>query len=103
MSVGLPLLTLLKNVMQQQFKRSPTLCGWEMLSKSSVCSSIEYQFLDDLSFVRPPKEVFDENSDSELATYMDAVRQRLSEAGWEGDGDLEIIWFPPFVDIGIED
>lgn len=34
---------------------------------------------------------------------LEAVRQRFSEAGWEGDGEIRILWLPPFVGAGAED
>lgn len=34
---------------------------------------------------------------------LNAVRNRLSSGGWEGDGDIRIMWFPPFTGAGIED
>lgn len=69
-----------------------------------------YCFLDDLSFIRNPADVIDEWSKifpfgktSDLDKLVEAVKQRLLEAGWEGDGQLGLIWLPPFTDIGIED
>jgi len=31
------------------------------------------------------------------------VQKRLLQAGWEGDGEVELIWLPPFVGAGLED
>src|SRR5208337_3016374 len=67
-------------------------------------SVYQYHFLDDLSFVRKPEEVFDESKQADLDAYIDGVRQHLKDAGWEGDGKIGIIWLPPFVDAGgVED
>jgi hypothetical protein len=67
-------------------------------------SVYQYQFLDDLSFVRKPEEVFDESKQTDLDAYIDKVRQHFKDAGWEGDGQIGIIWLPPFVDAGgVED
>jgi hypothetical protein len=67
-------------------------------------SVYQYHFLDDLSFVRKPEEVFDESKQSDLDAYIDKVRQHFKDAGWEGDGKIGIIWLPPFVDAGgVED
>lgn len=65
----------------------------------TVC---QYHFLDDLSFVRRPQDVFDLPA-SDLDEYVEAVKRRFKEAGWEGDGTIGIIWLPPFVGVGIED
>jgi hypothetical protein len=67
-------------------------------------SVYQYHFLDDLSFVRKPEEVFDESKQTDLDAYIDKVRQHFKDAGWEGDGQIGIIWLPPFVDAGgVED
>ncbi|MGN4542754.1 hypothetical protein [Bacillus cereus group sp. MYBK95-2] len=58
----------------------------------------EYHFLDDLSFIKPLNEYLDSNQE-EITTKL---KQLFSRYGWEGDGELGIIWLPPFVDIGIE-
>lgn len=65
----------------------------------TVC---RYHFLDDLSFIRRPQDVFDMPA-ADLAKYIEAVERRFQEAGWEGDGTIGIIWLPPFVGVGIED
>ena len=36
-------------------------------------------------------------------TRVAAVKQRFLQEGWEGDGEIGLIWIPPFVDIGLED
>ena len=70
---------------------------------ASKLNVYQYHFLDDLSFLRSPHEVFTESAKGEIDAYLAALRHRLTSAGWEGDGKFGIIWFPPFVDIGIED
>jgi len=63
-----------------------------------------YEHLDDLSFLRDPAEVFREHDCEEhLSSWLQAIGELLKKAGWEGDGELQILWFPPFADIGIED
>lgn len=62
-----------------------------------------YEHLDDLAFLRKPEHVFENNSTGRLTHYVQAVEAKLRGAGWEGDGQLEIMWFPPFVDVGVED
>ncbi|MEK4130171.1 hypothetical protein NYE67_10845 [Solibacillus sp. FSL W8-0474] len=60
----------------------------------------EYTFLDDLSFIKPIEKYFDLDTKE---VYISELKQLFSEHGWEGDGDLGVIWFPPFVGVGIED
>jgi hypothetical protein len=67
----------------------------------------EYTFLDDLSFILSPEEfartrVFPRIATDELNDLVEAVKSKFLSAGWEGDGDLGIIWMPPFVDFGEE-
>lgn len=63
-----------------------------------------YEHLDDLAFLRDPTDVFLEHGcEEDLSAWLKAVGDLLSDAGWEGDGDLRILWFPPFADIGVED
>jgi len=31
------------------------------------------------------------------------VKERLLKEGWEGDGELELLWLPPFLDAGVQD
>lgn len=56
----------------------------------------EYTFLDDLSFIKPIEEYF--NTD-----YKDALEELFKNNGWEGDGEIGVIWFPPFIGVGEED
>lgn len=59
----------------------------------------EYTFLDDLSFIKTIEEYF--NSDN-VEEYKDELKQLFSGHGWEGDGDIGVIWFPPFIGVGGE-
>lgn len=63
----------------------------------------EYTFLDDLSFIKAPAEVFLDSDPVQLDTTIEAVRSKFLQAHWEGDGDIGILWLPPFVSVGVED
>lgn len=68
----------------------------------------EYTFLDDLSFIATPAEffgsrMFANESVEHVDILVHAVKKKLLDSGWEGDGSIGIIWLPPFVDTGIED
>lgn len=68
----------------------------------------EFTFLDDLSFIATPKQYsnsrfFSNYTEEEVKAVVDAVREKFLASGWEGDGDIGVIWLPPFVDFGIED
>lgn len=77
-----------------------------MLPQSSVIQGYyvyEYTFLDDLQFVKVPEQIFCHEHGGQLDAVVQAVKQRFLDAGWEGDGDIGILWLPPFVDAGVED
>lgn len=54
----------------------------------------EYQFIDNLTHIIPPKVVFEE---AELTDLLKKVEKSFLDSGWEGDGEIGIIWIPPFV------
>lgn len=51
-----------------------------------------YEWIDNLHFILDPRECV-ENADA----YIAIARQRFLEEGWEGDGDIGLIWVPPFM------
>ncbi|MGA7568986.1 MAG: hypothetical protein WBW53_23230 [Terriglobales bacterium] len=59
----------------------------------------QYQFLDDLSFIRNPADVY-KSEKGELKQFIVALRTQFKKAGWEGDGEIGVIWLPPFVGCG---
>jgi len=66
--------------------------------------------LDDLTFIRKPADVDRDWRRSlpfpaieDLDGTIEAVKRRFLQEGWEGDGEIGIIWIPPFVDAGPHD
>lgn len=51
-----------------------------------------YECIDNLHFTLNPKDCI-KNADE----YISIVRQRFLQKGWEGDGDIELMWVPPFI------
>lgn len=51
-----------------------------------------YEWVDNLHFTLNPKDCI-ENANA----YISIVKQRFLEAGWEGDGEIELMWIPPFI------
>lgn len=51
-----------------------------------------FEWIDNLHFVLPPERFV-----TDAAPYLRVVKERFLEAGWEGDGDIGILWLPPFV------
>lgn len=63
------------------------------MSKTSVRVEI-YQFIDNLAHIVSPSDVYDEIQYKDLERK---VKQAFSNAGWEGDGEIGLIWIPPFM------
>lgn len=63
----------------------------------------QYTFLDDLSFIKKPGDVFCDNSKEDLDSIVHKIKKVFLSAGWEGDGEVGVIWLPPFIDAGYED
>ena len=51
-----------------------------------------FEWIDNLQFILPPAR-FVKNAEQ----YVAVVKERFLEAGWEGEGDIGILWLPPFV------
>lgn len=58
----------------------------------------EYHHVDDLGFLRRPEDVDPMIGLAKQAEIEELFRQH----GWEGDGQVSILWFPPFVSVGPE-
>lgn len=65
---------------------------------SNVSNLFVYSFehIDIRSFERHPAEVLD-LSREQLEAVTSAVAALFEEHGWEGDGDIRLLWLPPFV------
>src|SRR3954467_4242977 len=50
-----------------------------------------FEWIDNLHFILPPAWFV-----KDAAPYIAVVKERFTEAGWEGDGDIGILWLPPF-------
>ncbi len=51
-----------------------------------------YEWIDNLHFVLPPTHFL-----ADPAKYVTVAREQFADAGWEGDGEIGLIWLPPFV------
>jgi len=51
-----------------------------------------FEWIDNLHFILPPKK-FTSNADR----YVAIVKEKFLEAGWEGEGEIGILWLPPFI------
>jgi hypothetical protein len=70
----------------------------------------EYHFLDDLSAVLRPIEVYSwfgitdtKENKKKIDKTVKEVRELFLRNGWEGDGQIGVIWVPPFIDIGFDE
>lgn len=51
-----------------------------------------FQFIDNLEHIINPKDVLED-----CENYIEIVKNAFLRAGWEGDGEIGLIWLPPFV------
>lgn len=51
-----------------------------------------YECIDNLHFTMNPAECL-ENAEE----YISIVKQRFIQNGWEGDGEINLMWIPPFM------
>jgi hypothetical protein len=61
-----------------------------------------YHHIDDLSMIRKLNEFFIDDevfgtSDEFKEELITAIQERFYNAGWEGDGEIGLIWIPPFL------
>lgn len=52
---------------------------------------IWFEYVDNLHFGLNPAGLVDN-----AEPYLDITRQRFLEAGWAGDGEISLMWIPPF-------
>lgn len=60
----------------------------------------KYQFIDNLESIVSPYTFFED--DKIVKSKLEIVKKFFKYHGWEGDGEIGLIWIPPFVD-GIYD
>lgn len=51
-----------------------------------------YQWIDNLNFTINPDECL-KNAEE----YISIAREMFLDAGWDGDGKIELMWIPPFM------
>lgn len=56
-----------------------------------------YEWIDNLNFTINPEECL-ENAEE----YINIAREMFLDAGWDGDGKIELMWIPPFMLQGIQ-
>ncbi len=60
-----------------------------------------YEYLDDLAFMLNASKAFCDWAPG--GTLIADVGKKFLEMGWDGDGEMQILWFPPFLKIGADD
>lgn len=51
-----------------------------------------YEWIDNLNFTLRPEDCI-KNADK----YISIARTRFLESGWNGEGNIELMWIPPFM------
>ena len=62
---------------------------------------ISYQHIDDSECFLKPRETLSFSSES--IALLEKVKGVFKKSGWEGDGDIGLIWIPPFFYIPASD
>lgn len=60
-----------------------------------------YEHIDILNFLPPAEDLLGEYDG--YTALLKQVKDLFSRNGWEGDGEIRLMWFPPFLKIGVED
>ena len=55
-----------------------------------------YEWIDNLNFTLNPEDCLLNPEE-----YIKVVKERFLEAGWDGDGEIELMWIPPFMFKGL--
>ncbi len=50
-----------------------------------------YEWIDNLNFTLKPSECL-----SNYKEYVEIAKKMFLDAGWYGDGEIELMWIPPF-------
>ncbi len=61
----------------------------------------EYQYIDILEFMPSAEQVLKNIPNRDEIIHN--VTNKLKESGWEGDGEIQILWMPPFIGAGVDD
>lgn len=79
------------------------LFGEELSNPERIDEFVVYQytFLDELAYM--PRAVDVLGSEPEFEAVLARIKERFRLAGWEGDGEIQLMWIPPFVGAGVED
>lgn len=57
-----------------------------------------YEYLDDLTFMPKATDVLGDWPPAKAV--IEAVEAKVRSLGWEGDGEMQIMWLPPFAGAG---
>ena len=60
-----------------------------------------YEHIDILEFMIPVEQILTAYNSGHKV--IENLKQLFSAHGWEGDGEIRFLWFPPFLKIGFED
>ena len=52
-----------------------------------------FEWIDNLHFLQSPEKFVGARADA----YVSVAKERFIEFGWAGDGEVDLLWLPPFV------
>jgi hypothetical protein len=93
-------------VIERQIAVNASADGWDYVgfgTPEAIARYKVYQFehMDDLSFMQTAEDAL--KGDRAAHRKIAAAKAVLSAGGWEGDGELQIFWLPPFLHPSIQD
>ena len=54
-----------------------------------------FEYIDNLNFVQDAREYLRENP--RCNDYIEKAKDLFTQHGWHGDGEVQLIWLPPFL------
>jgi hypothetical protein len=61
----------------------------------------QYEHVDELAYMPLAKDILGDIKGFDAT--IGRIEKNLKRAGWEGDGEIRLMWLPPFVGAGIDD
>ena len=52
----------------------------------------KYEWIDNLNFTLKPEELLSNSEE-----YIKVAKELFLDAGWDGNGEIELMWIPPFM------
>ena len=71
--------------------------GLEVAERFNHYEVYSYEHIDDQEKMPLAEKAMEDMDPLDVDEIMDAIKARFKKAGWEGDGDIRLLYLPPFV------